>query len=221
MTESHEKWLETKLREELGIPANREKTYTYQQLLFVSNNRHLPRAELTSQYNQTFGTNVPVTQLQSLCNRRNWQTGRTGHMEKGHATWNKGMKGLKLNNGKGCFQPGHTPHTHRPIGSTRMRSGYQLTKVAEPGTWKPTHRLIWEQAHGKIPKSHTLKFLDGNKANPTLSNLTLVSRAELAQLNRNHYNTMPNDLKPTILLISKLETKYHQHSTTYRTDKSK
>ncbi|UJS26233.1 HNH endonuclease signature motif containing protein [Thiothrix winogradskyi] len=212
MTASHNQWLDKKLRDELGIPAHLEKTYTTRQLLFVSNNRHLPRAELTRQYNQTFGTNIPRTQLQSLCKRHGWQTGNDGRFQRGQETWNKGKKGLQLSNGKGCFKTGNTPHTSRPVGSTRTREGYQWTKVAEPNQWRTTHRLIWEQAHGKIPKSHTLKFLDGDKANITLSNLALVSRAELAQLNRNHYDTAPNDLKPTVMLISKLETKHHQHA---------
>lgn len=211
MTESHDKWLETKLREELGIPANRETSYTTRQLLWVRDHRHLPRAELTMQYNRHFNTNAAKGKLTSLCKRHNWVTGRTGRREKGATAWNKGMKGIQLNNGKGCFQKGHIPHTYRPIGSTRIREGYQWIKVADPNQWKPTHRVIWEQANGKVPRTHTLKFLDGDKTNITLNNLSLVSRAELANLNRNHYDTCPSELKPTVMLLSKLETKTFMH----------
>jgi hypothetical protein len=43
------------------------------------------------------------------------------------------------------------------------------------------HRYVWEQAHGPIPNDKKLYFLDGDTTNYDLSNLALMSKAELAK----------------------------------------
>jgi len=55
-------------------------------------------------------------------------------------------------------------------------SGYTFVKD-EAGHWHPKHLLIWKAANGPIPKGFFIKFIDGNKNNIDLGNLTLVSRA--------------------------------------------
>lgn len=57
-------------------------------------------------------------------------------------------------------------------------------KVKKPENWVQKHRLIYEEAHGKIPDGHYVTFLDGDRTNFDLNNLALVSKEEHATLNR-------------------------------------
>ena len=54
---------------------------------------------------------------------------------------------------------------------------------------------------------YVLKFVDGDAMNTGIDNLFLLSRAELLRLNHHRYNTMPDDLKPSVLGLAKLEVK--------------
>ena len=57
-------------------------------------------------------------------------------------------------------------------------------KIADPRTWKGKHKIIWEAANGPVPPGHVLIFADGNKLNVTLENLLLITRRELAVMNK-------------------------------------
>lgn len=39
------------------------------------------------------------------------------------------------------------------------------------------HRLVWESFNGEIPNGYEVNHIDGNKENPRLDNLELVTRA--------------------------------------------
>jgi hypothetical protein len=115
-----------------------------------------------------------------------------------------------LRNGIGSFRPGHVSankgKTHpsrrgnyRPVGSERMENGYVVIKVSDRKNrfhknWRRKHDVIWEKAHGKIPRGHIVIFADGNKLNFALDNLILVSRGELAVMNRLGLITANRDL---------------------------
>jgi hypothetical protein len=76
-----------------------------------------------------------------------------------------------------------------PIGSERVnRRGYTMVKIAMHGPndtlWKEKHKLVWEKAHGIIPKGCVIIFLDGNKSNFSLKNLAMLTRAEVVKLNQ-------------------------------------
>jgi hypothetical protein len=76
-----------------------------------------------------------------------------------------------------------------PIGSERVfDGGYLFRKVAETKParhgWKAVHHIIWEEAHGPVPAGHAVTFRDGNRQNCAIENLMLVSRAQLATMNR-------------------------------------
>lgn len=76
------------------------------------------------------------------------------------------------------------PTNFKPVGSERINAkGYVEVKVRNPNTWKLKHRVVWEQANGKIPKGHRILFADGNRLNMAPDNLLLVSRGELAVMN--------------------------------------
>ena len=52
--------------------------------------------------------------------------------------------------------------------------------------WRAVHILLWEAAHGPLPKGHAIVFKDGDKRHIELDNLQLVTRAELMSRNTMH-----------------------------------
>ena len=77
--------------------------------------------------------------------------------------------------------------------------------MAEPDVWKLKHHLVWEDAHGKIPKGHLIIFKDNNSLNCDLDNLMCISRAEQAVINNKGLNEYTNELKDVAVNIAKLK----------------
>lgn len=103
------------------------------------------------------------------------------------------------------YQKGHIPYSKKPIGYERVTpDGYIWIKVANPDIFKAKHRDIWEKANGKIPESHCLIFLDGNKQNCRLENLHLVSRGELGVLNKMGLQRNDAEITKTSLNLARL-----------------
>lgn len=120
--------------------------------------------------------------------------------QKGHKTWNKGMKGLQIGGEETQFKKGNKPHNRKPVGAVVIRvDGYMQTKIAEPNVWKLTHHLVWEQA-GNTPPVHpfVLRFKDGNQQNCTIKNLELSTKVEMME--KNSVQTLPPDLRKAIQL---------------------
>jgi hypothetical protein len=90
------------------------------------------------------------------------------------------------------------------VGKETMHKGYILVKIAEPNIWKHKHVLIWEEAHGPVPKGHVIMFADGNKSNMNLDNLLLVSKRECAAMNKKHLIFPDADATRAGLLIAKI-----------------
>lgn len=153
---------------------------------FKANNYGRSAQEMTELLNSTFGTSYTVEQIKSCRSRNHWDSGLTGYFEKGHTPYNKGMKrpsfpGMEATQ----FKKGHLPHNHRPVDSIRVeRDGYLSKKVAEPNKWKMLHILNWEAVHGPIPPGHVVIFKDRDLTNCEVDNLLLVSRGELAIMNK-------------------------------------
>ncbi|MET0752591.1 MAG: HNH endonuclease signature motif containing protein [Pyrinomonadaceae bacterium] len=60
------------------------------------------------------------------------------------------------------------------VGAERINNkGCVEVKVADCKFWKLKHRIVWEAAHGTLPEKAKLYFIDGNKLNCSLENLTL------------------------------------------------
>ena len=186
---------------------NKPIRYSVDQLAYIKKHCHLPRKELTERFNRRYGTTNTVTAMGALCKRKAWVSGRDGRFKPGSIPANKGTKGLTGAN-SGSFKKGHRPKNWMSVGAERVNGdGYLDIKVAEPNVWRAKHRLIWEAEHGPIPKGMILTFIDSNKLHCELSNLELISRQEHVRRNKLQYSKAPNELKPSIAALAKLQIK--------------
>lgn len=120
------------------------------------------------------------------------------------------------------FKPGRPPQearNYRTIGSLRIRhDGCLERKVTDDHPvparrWVAEHRLVWEAAHGPVPKGHLVVFKPGkNTTDPdriTLDRLELITRAE--NMRRNSYLTRyPKDVADLIRTRGHLNRKINQ-----------
>lgn len=174
-------------------------------------------------FRREFGRDdVTPAKLHSLRKREGWKTGRTGRFEKGHASANKGKRcpegtgGRHPNARKTQFKKGQEPHNTRGPGHESLGDdGYMwiVTDQRNPWTGAATwrvhkHRWLWELANGPVPDGHVLKCLDGDRLNTDPSNWEAVPQGLLPRLNGKsgrNYDRAPDELKPTILAVAKLE----------------
>ncbi|MFP3428777.1 HNH endonuclease signature motif containing protein [Paraburkholderia sp. SIMBA_061] len=133
----------------------------------------------------------------------------------GNTPWNKGKKGVSghhPNTRRTQFQKGSmsgaAQHNYVPIGTERLsKDGYLERKTNDEHPvparrWVGVHRLVWEAAHGPVPRGHVVCFLPGRRSADaekiTLDALELVSRAELAR--RNHPRSRSPELGKLVQL---------------------
>jgi hypothetical protein len=180
-----------------------------QKAFIRANAKGLSNQDLTDLLNEEFGLSITRQQVKAFKHRHKISSGLTGRFEKGHAPPNKGTKGLyNVGGNKTSFQKGQKPLNYRAIGSERVNvDGYTEVKVADPGKWRLKHTLIWEQAHGPIPKGRCLIFLDGDNLNVTLENLQLITRTQLLRLNQNDLISNNPELTKSGLIVADIITK--------------
>lgn len=182
--------------------------YTPEQIEWLS--MHYPMLStraMTEKFNSIFGTDIKPNALAGTCKRRGIQSGRTGHFPKGTTAWNTGIKGNRVSPTTE-FKKGNLPHNTKELGAERVnKDGIVEIKIAH-GKWRSKHSILWEGYHGKaIPKGHVVIFADSDRRNFDPGNLHLVSRAELANLNKNGYSMQHPEIKPVLLNIVKLDEK--------------
>lgn len=195
-----------------AVPKQR---YAPEEVRFLTARRagrsHAALAELFTKH---FRRTLTARQVGTFLKNRGLTTGLTGRFEKGMTPWNRGKRGYMGANWT-SFKKGHIPANHRPLWSERVgKDGYIEMSVPErnpytgfPTRFKHKHVWIWEQAHGPKPKGTVVIFRDGNNRNFELDNLLLVTRRELLALNQHGYKDMPDELKPTVLALAKVEAK--------------
>lgn len=192
--------------------------YSAQELAWIMAHADMPRAELHTLFVQGFGRgDVTVQNLNSLCKRKGWQSGRTGRFEKGMPPHNKGRKvPLHSNSAKHVFKPGQVPVNVKPLWSERIgKDGYIEMKVPEPNPWtghktrfRHKHRYLWEQENGPLPAGMALKCMDGNRLNTDPANWKAIPRSILPRLNGRFgrdFDAAPPELRPLILATAELE----------------
>lgn len=133
----------------------------------------------------------------------------------GQAAWNKGLKGVvgvqdacratQFKKGR----PASEARNYVPLGSHRVsKDGYLERKVTDDPRivparrWVAVHRIVWEAAHGPIPRGHIVRFRAGMKTTVleevTADRLECITRAEHAH--RNHPRSRDPELARLVQL---------------------
>lgn len=147
--------------------------------------------------------------------------GAAHRFHKGQVPANKGLRRPGWYAGRmreTQFKKGQFPVNKDPefyvLGALRVNAdGYIDMRISfRPGAlgWRALHLILWEDAHGPIPRGHCLRFKDGDKLNVCLDNLKLLTRAENCRLNSIH--RLPPDLKAVIHLNGQLKRKIRERS---------
>ena len=163
-------------------------------------------SEIREAFFAKFKRHLNSNTLMSFISRNNVYTGRTGQFQKGQESpykgkprpshWKKPMVGVKN---------GIEYQMYMPIGSTRKtKEGYIEVKLTDSHRWKLLHRAVWESANGPVPNNHVVIFADGNKSNVSIENLMLVSRGELAVLNKFKLLGKSAEITKVGLLVARL-----------------
>ena len=160
---------------------------------------------LTDLFNERFGAALTAVQISGTLKRYGIKNGVKTTFQKGGRAWNKGMKGLVQLGGATKFTKGHMPRNHRPVGSERKnKDGYAEIKVAEPNVWQLKHVYLWTQKNGPPPKGHVVVFANGNRENYDTDNLLLLSRAQLAVMNKRGYTGISKETTEAGAAVSEL-----------------
>lgn len=184
----------------------RQIIYSDEELQFIEANKLLPRRKLHTIFVEKFNRkDVTQTHLEALCKRKGWMTGRTGCFNKDQIPWNKGKSGYMGAN-KTSFKNGQMPHNWKPVGTERSnKDGYIEIKIKEPRTWRLKHIYEWEKVNEKLPGSHMIVFLDGDKTNCNIDNLVMITRAVNARLNHIGYGKLTGEMRRSAILTMQLE----------------
>lgn len=129
--------------------------------------------------------------------------GSSGEFRPGHVPANKGlrrpgwgpgrMKETQFRKGE---RHGMAAQRYCPVGTERLNEdGYRERKVSDGQPfhrrWRFVHLLVWEAAHGPVPKGHAIVFVNGDKTDIRLENLACLSRADLMRRNTVHNYSAP------------------------------
>lgn len=182
-----------------------------------------PFSELLNGLKEEFGKEFKLNQLLHFCyshgfkngvdTRLTGEEGKAHRFKKGNVPYTKGkhledfvkspeaMERFK----KSCFKKGHIPHNKVAVGTVVVDSfGYLRKKIAEPDKWERVHKLVWEEAHGKLEEGQKIIFLDGNKQNVSLDNLMAVS-SEVNAKRMKFGQPANSEIGKTIAILSGLE----------------
>ena len=142
--------------------------------------------ELADLFNKRFKTNRSEVAISSIKYRCSIYGGKPGwsssFLKPEYVPWSKGKR---------IFIPkGKRAPASLPKGTEReTTSGYIIVKAfynRQPTrkNWIQKHKLIYERAHGKIPKNCIITFLDGDKRNFDIDNLMCITKKERGMINR-------------------------------------
>jgi hypothetical protein len=114
--------------------------------------------------------------------------GNKGSFKKSNTPWNKDKKGIHLSpetefkkdQNVGEKHPSWKGGVQKPKNDCAYLHAGNSQRVRRPKT-------IWEKANGPVPKGYIIYHKDGDNKNDDLSNLEIITRAEL--LKRNQRNS--------------------------------
>ncbi|OMC67696.1 HNH endonuclease [Paenibacillus odorifer] len=154
---------------------------------FISTNIHGRYVlELTSMFNEKFDVEIQPSQMRAFIKNNGLKSGIDARIKLGNVPSNKGKKKLWTGGEATQFKKGHKPHNYVPVGSERVNGDdYFDIKIADPNKWRGKHLIVWEQHSGRsVPKGYAVIFGDGDRRNFDPDNLILVTRGQLAIMNR-------------------------------------
>jgi hypothetical protein len=142
--------------------------------------------ELTSLFNTRFDVEIQPSQMRAFIKNNSLKSGIDARIKRGNIPLNKGKKKLWTGGEETQFKKGHKPHNYVPVGSERVNGDdYVDIKVADPNKWRGKHLIVWEQRQNRpVPKGHAVIFGDGSRRNFDPDNLILVTRGQLATMNK-------------------------------------
>lgn len=194
--------------------------YSAAELAWIEAHKTQDRQQMHEQFQTKFGRDdVTLIQINGLCKRKGWFTGRTGCFPRGNIPANKGRKmPFNANSARTQFKKGGLPANTKYLGHERVsKDGYVEISIDDrnPHTgyerrYVLKHKYQWEQANGPIAEGMCLKCLSADKTNTDPSNWEVIPRAMLPRLNGRFgrgYDEAPAQVKPTIMAIAKLEHK--------------
>ena len=214
ISESAVKWIVYHYGLLEGKSKNNTRKYTSEQIKFLQKNlKGRSFVAIAKLFNAHFDLNIPEKSIKAACKNRHMVNGRDTRIKPGSISPNKGMKGLYIpGSEKGWFKKGQIPCNWRPVGSERTVCGYIEIKISDTlmpkyKRWRAKHIVMWEKAHGKVPKGNIVVFLDRNRMNITLNNLTMIPRDVHAIMCRQKLYT--NDIEETKanILMCKIKSK--------------
>ena len=175
--------------------------YTSEQEQFLINHaKGITRKALTDLFNAEFGTNKSVLAIKSWCNLRGIYSGNDGRFKNGNVSWQTGLSGDEYkkhftdDSFKRSIKNLETKRKY-DIGDTVYKSGELWVVVSVDCNVKLENRIVlkrryvYEQAYGKIPPSHRIIQLDGDKMNCRLDNLYCIPAKYIPLINKNHWLT--------------------------------
>lgn len=206
--------------------AGKSRVFSQDEMDWLRANASLPIKDTGAAFRAAFpGRDITDAQVTAFRKNHKLRTGRTGRFEKGQPSHNKGKKGFYAHGcEKGWFKKGGEPHNTKHLGYERVnKDGYVEISVDEPNPhtgygrrFVHKHRWLWEKANGPVPQGYALKCLDGDRTNCDPSNWEAVKRGVLSRLNggrhkkRMAYDTAPDELKPTVMAIAKVQQAVHE-----------
>lgn len=137
--------------------------------------------------------------------------GHSTRFKKGHIPHSKGKKQTDFMSPEAIertkatrFKKGQRSLTWRPKGSERINvEGYVEIKTDDVNKWELKHRVIWKEYYGPIPDGCNIRFINGNKSDIRIENLSLVSNQD--NMRQNSIMRYPNGIRRLIKAQKKLE----------------
>lgn len=156
-----------------------------------------------------FGKWYQPKQIRSYYRNHKLNSGLKGDLfQKGQKPRNGAKKGEWFAGcEKGWFKKGEKPPNYTPVGTEKIRpsNGYVWVKIAEPKKWRMKQLVVWEAAHGPIPKGMMIYFRDGDRTNCDLENLMLVERRLIGTLNRSGLSQYRGELTEAAINTARLQ----------------
>jgi hypothetical protein len=160
--------------------------------------------EIAALVNEKYNLQVTPNQIRSWKQRNAISSGVDACFKPGQQAWNKGIpfkSGGRSH--ETWFKTGQPPINWKPVGSERVNvEGYLEVKTTKPGNWELKHRVVYREHFGEIPEGHAVVFNNRDRTDCRPENLLLVSRAQLAVLNKRGLLQGDAELNKTAVLIA-------------------